>query len=190
MGRVEDTGPACLLPLTSRTSLLPEQLRVLFHLSADTPLGGGSSTTMLAWRSVRLSAAACRAPGSVLLRVDAPGRFGTVTFQRHRFFFCGAAGLEQRARPEGPEPTRVLHGDTSAGCVTSSHWSCLNPAAAALKLPDFDRTRFNIRGGARRKKSVLFTGNSSDMQTRAASTKTAAKKSEEQAGDDKGVNKI
>lgn len=147
---------------------------------------------MLAWRSVRLSAAAFRGPSSVL-RVDAnaSGRFGTVTFQRHRFFFCGAAGLKQRAHPDGlnPEPTRVLDPDTSAGFVTSD-WSCLNRgSAAALKLSDFDRTRGNIRGGTR-KKSVLFTGNSSDMQTRAASTKTPAKKSEEEAGDDKGVNKI
>ncbi|XP_037535357.1 protein FAM210B, mitochondrial [Nematolebias whitei] len=144
---------------------------------------------MFAWRSVRLSASAFRGPGSVLLRVNAnaPGRFATVTFQRHRFFFCGAAGLKQRAHLERQnlEPTRVLDRNTSAAFVTSD-WSRSNRgSAAALKLSDFDRTRGNIRGGTW-KKSVLFTGNSSDMQTRAASTKTAAKKSEEQAGDDKG----
>lgn len=142
---------------------------------------------MLSLRSVRPSAAAFRGPGSVLLRVDAPGRVWTVTLQRRRFFFCGAAGLKQRAHLEGqnPEPARALDRDTSAAFVTP----LIPGSAAALKLSAFNCTRCNVRGGAK-KESVLFTGNSSNMQTRAASTKTAAKKSDEQAGDDKGVNNI
>lgn len=122
---------------------------------------------MLSCRSVRLSAAALRAPGSLILRVEAiePSRDATLTFRRHRFSVL-----------RGPEhlETRVPDRDASAAFV-AAEWGHLNRVTDSLLR--FDATRTNVRGAAR-KKSVLFTGNTFSMQSRAASTKTATKKSE------------
>lgn len=135
---------------------------------------------MLSCRSVRLSAAAFRAPGSWNLRVkaDEPRGDVTLTVRRHRFSFL--RGPERRAHLETrvPELRRVPDRDASAGFVTAE-WGHLDRVSTvtARLLPDFDVSRVNIRGGTR-KKGVLFTGNSFSMQSRAASTKTATKKSE------------
>ncbi|XP_013860228.1 protein FAM210B, mitochondrial [Austrofundulus limnaeus] len=129
---------------------------------------------MLACRSVRLSAAAFRIPGSLGFRVKEPRGDVTLTFRRHRF--SPLRGPEQpRAHLETriPELPRVPDRDASAAFVTAD-WRHPNRVTARLLL---DASRAHSRGGAR-SRSVLFTGTTFSMQSRAASTNTATKKSE------------
>ncbi|XP_017264044.1 protein FAM210B, mitochondrial [Kryptolebias marmoratus] len=144
---------------------------------------------MLLCRSARPSAAAFRAPGSFLLRVGpsgpgGPGRDAALTLRRHR----ASCGPKQRAHPgaQNPEPPGVPHRHPAGTGLVTARWGHLNRVSAvAARLADFDATRPGSRGGTK-KKSVMLTGNTSSMQTRAVSTKTATKKSEEQADGDKG----
>ncbi|KAK5599758.1 hypothetical protein CRENBAI_016169 [Crenichthys baileyi] len=135
-------------------------------------------------------------PGSFLVRVKANGprdvsltaRTGP-TFQRLRFLSASTGGLEVKRAPHKPEPVQNLD---ESGCLVITEWALLDRVAAlAGNLSrslhqgggEFCKTR--LVGDA--KGAALFTGKTSSrrMQTRAASTSAATKRSEEQADSSK-----
>lgn len=155
---------------------------------------------MLLCRSGRLSAAALD-QGLFLVRVNANGRRDVTltaraghTVQRHGFF--SGDGVDPNRESLGKQkPDPVQNWDTSC-CFVSTEWGHLDRVAAiAVNLSrsvqrkggEFDPIR--RLNGKVTADAVLFTGNwggssgrcfaASNMQTRASSTSSPAKKSEE-----------
>lgn len=149
---------------------------------------------MLLCRTGRVSAAAVdqafkRPPGSFLVRVKAAGPRDTsltagagLTFQRLRFLSVPAGGLGPKRAHRNPQP--VQNWDTSAGPVIVTERGLLS-RSLHREHGGFSNTRL----GGDAKGVALFTGNSGSrsMQTRAASSRAAAKKSEEPADSSKAV---
>ncbi|KAM4741929.1 protein FAM210B, mitochondrial [Anableps anableps] len=122
-------------------------------------------------------------PGVVSLIAE-PGR----TFQWLRFLSASAGGLQPKRARRKPEP--VQNWDTSAALVITERGLLDRVAAAAVNLSrsvhrgggEFS----NPRLGGDKKGAALFTGNTSrSMQTRAASTSAATKRTEEHADSSK-----
>lgn len=155
---------------------------------------------MFLCRTERLTAAALdqvfKRPGSFLVKATLRGNLSLTgvtghTFQRLRFLSASAGGLQPKRTHRKPEP--VQNWDTSASLMITE-WVLLDRVAAvAVNLSrsvhrvggEFSNTRL----GGYTKGAAVFTGNtgSRSMQTRAASSSSATKRSEEQTDGSKAV---